>query len=137
MMNKQRMVHPEHAHEAHSSKQPALQSRFRRDSRCMHLSSSMYSTAPLVQNWLGTCGNDGVIADTKLPCVENFILVGALCLPVFLVVQFDTGIFYQVVVFAYGCMNGLVNLGLGQVVTWNDLVKQFERGMLLPMSIVC
>jgi hypothetical protein len=61
--------------------------------------------------------------------VENLILVGALCLPIFLVVQFDTGIMYQVVVFAYGCMNGLVNLGLGQVVTWNDLVKQFERGV--------
>jgi hypothetical protein len=43
-------------------------------------------------------------------------------------VQFDTGIFYQVGVFLYGCMNGLMVLGLGQVVAWNDLVKQFEKG---------
>lgn len=59
------------------------------------------------------------------------MLVAALCIPVFLVVQFDTGILYQVGVFAYGCINGLFVLGLGQVVTWNDLVKQFENGMLL------
>lgn len=84
-----------------------------------------------MQDWLGTCGNDLLIGDSGIPCVENLILVGALCLPVFLVVLFDTGIMYQVVVFAYGCMNGLVNLGLGQVVTWNDLVKQFERGMAI------
>lgn len=81
-----------------------------------------------MQNWLGTCGDDLVIRSSNVPCIENMVLVGALCLPIFLVVQFDTGLLYQVIVFAYGCTNGLVLLGLGQVVTWNDLVKQFERG---------
>ena len=83
-----------------------------------------------MQNWLGTCGDDLVIGSSNVPCIENMVLVGALCLPIFLVVQFDTGLLYQVVVFAYGCTNGLVVLGLGQVVTWNDLVKQFERGAI-------
>lgn len=66
-----------------------------------------------------------------MPCIENMVLVLALCFPVFMVVLFDTGILYQVGVFVFGCSDGLVKLGLGQVVTWNDLVKQFERGAAL------
>lgn len=90
------------------------------------------------QEWLSTCGTDPDspyprIAGTNIPCVENLLLIGALCFPVFLVVQFDTGIFYQVAVFFYGCLNGLLILGLGQVVTWNDLVKQFEKGTVLSV----
>jgi hypothetical protein len=27
--------------------------------------------------WLGSCGADGVIADTSIPCAENMVLVGA------------------------------------------------------------
>jgi hypothetical protein len=81
-----------------------------------------------MQNWLGTCGKDLRISDSDVPCVENMILVAALCVPVFLVTVFDTGILFQVGVFLYGCANGLIVLGLGQVVTWNDLVKQFQKG---------
>eukprot|EP00892_Ulva_mutabilis_P001697 jgi/Ulvmu1/11528/UM078_0017.1 len=83
----------------------------------------------LQQNWLGTCGDDLVIGGSDVPCVENMLLVLALCFPVFMVVLFDTGILYQVGVFVFGCTDGLIKLGLGQVVTWNDLVKQFERGV--------
>lgn len=80
-------------------------------------------------NWLETCGNDSRIANTKIPCVENMVLVVALCFPVFLVTVFDTGILYQVAVFLYGCSNGLLIQNLGQVVTWSDLIKLFERGV--------
>jgi hypothetical protein len=87
------------------------------------------------QEWLWTCSGEGdsdlpysAYPNTNIPCAQNIVLIAALCFPVFLVVQFDTGIFYQVGVFLYGCMNGLMVLGLGQVVAWNDLVKQFEKG---------
>lgn len=99
------------------------------------------------QEWFQTCGADTAdpddlfrsYGDTNIPCVENIVLIGALCFPVFLVVQFDTGIFYQVGVFVYGCLNGLLFLGLGQVVTWNDLVKQFEKGAApcVSVSVAC
>lgn len=42
---------------------------------------------------------------------------------------FDTGILYQIGVFLYGSINGLFVQKLGQVVTWNDLIKTFERGV--------
>lgn len=85
------------------------------------------------QAWLDSCSASedsdfNSYGDTNIPCAENIVLIIALCFPVFLVVQFDTGIFYQVAVFFYGCLNGLLVLGLGQVVTWNDLVRQFEKG---------
>jgi hypothetical protein len=76
----------------------------------------------------GTCGSDLTIAKSKIPCVENMVLVAALCIPIFLIIMFDTGILYQVGVFVYGCTNGLAMLGLGNIVTWNDLIKHFERG---------
>lgn len=69
--------------------------------------------------------------------MENMVLVLALCFPVFMVVLFDTGILYQVGVFVFGCTDGLTKLGLGQVVTWNDLVKQFERGAAPPPGATC
>lgn len=53
----------------------------------------------------------------------------ALCFPIFLVTVFDTGILYQIGVFVYGCSNGLFVQKLGQVVTWNDLIKLFEKGV--------
>jgi hypothetical protein len=83
----------------------------------------------LKANWLETCGEDSRIGETKIPCVENMVLVVALCFPVFLVTVFDTGILYQVAVFLYGCTNGLLIQNLGQVVTWTDLIKLFERGV--------
>ena len=52
-----------------------------------------------------------------------------LCFPVFLVILFDTGILYQVAVFLYGCTNGLFVQKLGQVVSWSDLIVQFEKGV--------
>lgn len=81
----------------------------------------------LRRRWLRTC--DGDIGDTNIPCAENMVLVAALCFPIFLVTLFDTGIFYQVAVFIYGCLNGLFVQKLGQVVTWSDLITSFDRGV--------
>ena len=78
----------------------------------------------LTSNWLNTCGSDQVIGSTDIPCIENMVLVIALCFPVFLVTIFDTGILYQVAIFLYGCLNGLFVQKLGQVVSWNDLIVQ-------------
>lgn len=92
--------------------------------------------------WFDSCsdsasGDYKTYGDTAIPCAGNMVLIIALCFPVFLVVQFDTGIFYQVAVFFYGCINGLLVLGLGQVVTWNDLVKQFEKGVVSRLTAFC
>ena len=78
-------------------------------------------------NWLNTCGPDAEIGNTNIPCVENMVLVVALCFPVFLVTVFDTGILYQVAVFLYGCTNGLFVQKLGQIVSWNDLIVSVRR----------
>ena len=59
---------------------------------------------------------DGEFSGSSLPYPDaDCILVFAICLLALLIVIVDTGVFYQVGVFVYGCGNGLLRLNLGLV----------------------
>lgn len=70
--------------------------------------------ALLEEGWLSI--DEGNIKGTSIPYPDgDWILVGALALPALIMVMVDTGVFYQLAVFVFGCSNGLFHLNLGQV----------------------
>ncbi|GIL92522.1 hypothetical protein Vretifemale_20040, partial [Volvox reticuliferus] len=83
----------------------------------------------LTRNWMGCKGDwyrfpGGV----RIPCIGgDWILVAARVFPFVIVALFDTALFYQFIVTAFGIYHGLIKLDLGVVSTWEDLVREFHK----------
>lgn len=83
----------------------------------------------LTRNWMGCKGpvyrfGNGV----NVPCIGgDWILVAARVFPFIIVALFDTALFYQFIVTAFGIYHGLIKLDLGVVSTWDDLVREFHK----------
>ncbi|GLI69231.1 hypothetical protein VaNZ11_013721 [Volvox africanus] len=83
----------------------------------------------LTRNWMGCKGDwyrfpGGV----RIPCIGgDWILVAARVFPFIIVALFDTALFYQFIVTAFGIYHGLIKLDLGVVSTWEDLVREFHK----------
>ncbi|GIL51750.1 hypothetical protein Vafri_7680 [Volvox africanus] len=83
----------------------------------------------LTRKWMGCKGDwyrfpGGV----RIPCIGgDWILVAARVFPFIIVALFDTALFYQFIVTAFGIYHGLIKLDLGVVSTWEDLVREFHK----------
>ncbi|KXZ43170.1 hypothetical protein GPECTOR_99g805 [Gonium pectorale] len=83
----------------------------------------------LTRNWLGCKGPVYRLpGGVTVPCISgDWILIGARIVPFIIVALFDTALFYQFVVTAFGIYHGLIKLDLGVISTWEDLVREFHK----------
>ncbi|KAG2442264.1 hypothetical protein HXX76_002351 [Chlamydomonas incerta] len=82
----------------------------------------------LTRNWLGCQGPVYRISSFTFPCVGgDWILVAARVIPFIIVALFDTMLFYQFVVTAFGIYHGLIKYDLGVVSSWEELVREFHK----------
>ncbi|EFJ48653.1 hypothetical protein VOLCADRAFT_90840 [Volvox carteri f. nagariensis] len=82
----------------------------------------------LKRNWMGCKGSSYRFGHVRIHCIgADWILVAARVFPFIIVALFDTALFYQFVVTAFGIYHGLIKLDLGVVSTWEDLVREFHK----------